>query len=98
MKHYKIVNRTRFICFEIVLFITVFLIAGALFSRVTAGADSRKNCTEVRVVAGDTLWDIAKEYGSDKKDIRQVVSDICRLNHLRADELRPGQIIMVPRD
>ena len=50
------------------------------------------------MVAGDTLWDIAQEYGSDNKDIRQVVFDICRLNDLRADELRPGQIIMVPMD
>lgn len=98
MKRYRVVNRARFICFEIVLFLIVFLIFGALLGGVAAGADSSKSCTEVRVVAGDTLWDIAKEYGSNDKDVRQVVSDICRLNGLRADELRPGQIIRVPMD
>ncbi len=41
------------------------------------------------VSPGETLWDIARAYGTD-------VSSISRSNQLRGDLIRPGQVLVVP--
>ena len=96
MRHYRIVNRTRFITFLTIIILVVSFSIGALFSRVQAGKNM--HYIEVSVSQGDTLWNIAKEYGCGDKDIRRVIYDICRSNDISADELRPGQIILVPQE
>lgn len=52
--------------------------------------------TEITIQSGDTLWNLAKEFGPDDEDVREVVYDICRINDISADSIYPGQTIMIP--
>lgn len=53
-------------------------------------ADARPPLVEHRVAPGETLWDIARAYGTD-------VESIYRSNPLfRADLIHPGQVLTVP--
>jgi len=51
-----------------------------------------------RIKGGDTLWQIAADYGPDNADRRQVVSVIEQLNDLDAGSLQIGQVIEIPGD
>ena len=42
---------------------------------------------QVKVELGDTLWEIASEYGPADMDVRQVVHEICQLNDITAGQL-----------
>lgn len=48
------------------------------------------------VVAGETLWEIAREYSRPGQDIRDVVDELAELNGLRTSALRAGQELLVP--
>jgi len=50
----------------------------------------------VNVVYGDTLWEIAREYGPQNADTRETVYKICELNEVSADSLIPSQRLIVP--
>lgn len=51
---------------------------------------------DYRVKGGDTLWQIAGEYGPRDSDRREVVSIIERLNGIDAGSLQIGQVIEIP--
>ena len=48
------------------------------------------------VVAGETLWEIAREYAHPGQDIRDVVDELAELNGLQTSGLRAGQELLVP--
>ena len=50
----------------------------------------------IQIQPGDTLWDIAAEYGPADRDIRSVIWDICEINGISAEQLTAGQRIIVP--
>lgn len=52
--------------------------------------------TEVRVQSGDTVWDLALEFGPQDEDVRRVVKRICRINGIAPEDLQPGQILQIP--
>lgn len=58
--------------------------------------DDKDNYIVVEVKSGDTLWDIAKLYGPEGKDIRRVVHKISLINDIGPGDLRPGQDIKIP--
>lgn len=70
----------------------VFLLVVA--QSVQAGGDPLT--TVHRVVAGDTLWDIAVEHTSPDEDVRATIRAIKRLNELDGGIIHPGQILNVP--
>ena len=49
------------------------------------------------VSAGDTLWSIAQEHYPEA-DPRKVVHAILQLNDVRPEAIRPGDILMLPRE
>jgi nucleoid-associated protein YgaU len=51
--------------------------------------------SSVVVHAGDTLWSIASSLGGDG-DVRAVIDEIQRLNHLDGAVLVPGQVLQLP--
>ena len=95
-KHYKIVNKKRFIAFITLVILIVTFSAVGVFGLVQARASEKTEVIEVEVCYGDTIWDLAKQYGNAKKDIRELVYDICSINNIDAYNLQSGQIILIP--
>ena len=97
MKHYRIANRIRFVSFVVAacLFLS-FAVIGVL-NICSANEKKCTRYTEITVVEGDTLWALAKEYGCGDKDIRQVIYEICSVNGIKASDLRPGRILLIPQ-
>lgn len=52
--------------------------------------------TEVVVVHGDTLWQIARRHGGPDVDPRKMVDRIRQMNELATAVVRPGQVLKVP--
>jgi len=98
MKRYKIKNRFRFISFVTIMMLVVSFSVSALFTPAQARSEEEQKYIEVLVESGDTLWDLAKTYGNEGMDIRQIVYDICSINNIKAADLRAGQTILIPVD
>lgn len=96
MTKYRIVNKFRFITFLTVLILILSFAAISIFDLSKVSGSDIREYSEITVVDGDTIWQIAKTYGSDSKDIREVVYEICKINNINADMLRAGQKLLVP--
>ncbi|HEX4396938.1 MAG TPA: LysM peptidoglycan-binding domain-containing protein [Trebonia sp.] len=59
----------------------------------TAGAA----ITRVEVRPGQSLWTLAETYDPNA-DTRQVIQEILQLNSMSTDQVRPGQVLWMPRD
>ena len=94
-RRYKIKNKYRFITFIAVMVIACSMLLGAIFP-VSAAHQQEANYIEVKVQSGDTLWNIARIYGSSNKDIRETVYEICQINGVEAGSIYPGQVLKVP--
>jgi len=98
MKKYRIANKFRFITSLTVLILVVAIGAGTLLGSFNAsGSDVRKYIT-VKVESGDTLWDLAKTYGPEGYDCRQVIYEIEKLNNVSAATLQAGQMLTIPTE
>jgi len=71
------------------------LLVSPLFARSMGGPASSPAPARVVVAPGDTLWDLAKEYGPPSQDVRQIVRDIRETNHLEGSSIRPGQVLLI---
>ena len=95
-KNIRIKSKWRFITFVVVLFLSV----GIGFSSITGlnvvNGSTKPQYETVQVCAGDTLWDIAGRYTTDKQDVREVVYQIREVNQLASTSLTEGQTIKVP--
>lgn len=95
-KKYRVTSKFRFTFFMTVLLLCIITTAGTLFGFNTASSSSRDLYNVVEIEAGDTIWDIATEYGPTSCDARRIVQDICDINEITADQLTAGQKIVVP--
>ena len=95
-KKYRVASKFRFTLFMTVLILCLVTVAGTLMGFNTASSSSRDLYNIVEIEAGDTIWDIATEYGPTSSDARRIVQDICDINEITADELVAGQKIVVP--
>lgn len=77
----------------IILFSIISLLSG--FS----GFKKYNNIVEyetVNVTQGDTLWNIAREYISEKEDIRDYIYMIRKVNNLESANIHPGDQLLIP--
>ena len=95
-KKYRIKNRFRFITFMALMMVFTVFTATTMFGFNEADSLSTPSHVIVKVQPGDTLWDIADDYGPDDVDIRRVVYEICQLNDVNANSIHPGQTLIVP--
>ncbi len=51
---------------------------------------------EVKIVEGDTLWNIALNYLPEKTDVRKMVYDIKEFNEMEDFYIYPGDRIKIP--
>ena len=95
-KKYRIRSRARFTLFMTVAILIIISITGTVIGANNAESLTKPVYSEIVIQSGDTLWNLAKEFGPDGKDIREVVYEICRINDISADSIYPGQTILIP--
>lgn len=94
----KIVNVKKFIRTISILVILILIII--LFSNKTYSKVDTKY-KEESIILGDTLWNISQEEAKnnkyfENKDIREIVSEIKRINKLDNLNLKEGQKLLIP--
>ena len=94
----KIVNVKKFIRIMSILVILILIII--LFSNKTYSKVDTKY-KEESIILGDTLWSISQEESKnnkyfENKDIREIVSEIKRINKLDNLDLKEGQKLVIP--
>lgn len=95
-KKYRVSSKFRFTVFMTVFIIIAVSAIGMMLGFNTVNSSSKDIYNQVQIEAGDTLWDIAVEYGPENSDVRKIVREICDLNEITADSLYIGQRIIVP--
>ena len=96
-KSYRIISRSRFTVFLIIIALSIFILGGILFSPNSSATEPQKYIT-VEVKSGDTLWQIAGEHKNKGKDIRKLVYEINTINGLSNSSIHPGQLLKIPVD
>nr|WP_300004513.1 LysM peptidoglycan-binding domain-containing protein [Tissierella sp.] len=97
MKKYKIINKKRFYVFIVFAMYVTFM--GLSFFGSFGSAQnifSEMKYKEIYILPGDTVWDIALKYKSNKSDVRDVVAEIKNFNQLESLEIKPGDRIKIP--
>ncbi len=98
-KKYRIKSKFRFIAFIVVV---LGIAAGTLEYLtgydVSTALENPGDQITVEVSAGDTVWDIAKHFTSDGKDIRKAVYEICEANDLQDGRIQSGMILTIPEN
>ena len=94
----KIVNVKKFIRTISILVILILIII--LFTNKTYSKVDTKY-KEESIILGDTLWSISQEEAKnnkyfENKDIREIVSEIKRINKLDNLDLKEGQKLVIP--
>jgi nucleoid-associated protein YgaU len=95
-KKYRIRSKFRFTLFLTIAILMVLSVTGTIFGANQAESLTKPVYTEIVIQSGDTLWNLAEEFGPDNQDTRKVVHAICNLNHISADSIFPGQTILIP--
>ncbi len=80
----------------LVLPVALALVFLLLLAQGVHAGDTKVATDTYRVVAGDTLWDIAEERSEDGGDVRSMVRSIQRMNELDGALILPGQVLIVP--
>ena len=99
MKKVRIINKKQFIKTSILLF-SILLVITVLIAN-TAYSNSETNYKLAYVIKGETLWQIAQEEIEknqyfEGKDIRDVIYEIKKVNHMITSNLSEGMQIKIP--
>ena len=96
LRRYRIKSAPRFVFFLTLCTLFLLFAATSLTGRNSAEGLSETEYRQIEVCAGDTLWEIASEYGPDDVDIRRTIHEICSVNDTQADRLREGDLLLIP--
>ncbi|MFA7196293.1 MAG: LysM peptidoglycan-binding domain-containing protein [Anaerovoracaceae bacterium] len=96
MKKYRIRSSFRFTVSMAFLIVSFIWITGSFYGYFDATSIEKMEFREYKVQTGDTLWDIAKEYGSEKTDCRQTIYEISKINQVTPETLYAGSTILIP--
>jgi len=95
-KRLHIVNRTRFIIMTLITLIIVSTFISYISGMFMSDATTNHASVIVKIVRGDTLWDIASKYNFYEEDVREVIYRIKRSNELESSALQVGQSLVIP--
>ena len=95
-KRLYIVNRTRFVIMTLIALILISTIISYITGFIMSEAATNHSDIIVKIVAGDTLWDIATKNNFYEEDVRAVVYRIKQYNNLDDSTLYIGQTIAIP--
>jgi LysM repeat protein len=76
--------------------LTVIVVFFLLLASAVGAQDRVHATTQHRIVAGETLWGIARAATPAGGDVRVTVSEIRRLNDLVGTVIYPGDTLVVP--
>ncbi|MGI6727787.1 MAG: cell division suppressor protein YneA [Anaerovoracaceae bacterium] len=97
IRKYRIKSHLRFSIFlSLMIILTVFLFS-SFFNMNQVDSLSNQEYTSVLIKNGDTLWGLAKIYGPNNLDTREVIYTICDINNISPNEIQPGQSILIPK-
>lgn len=75
------------------------IIGSLLFNRQITQASSAYETVvqyqSIKVEEGDTLWDLAGEYGS-YEDRQSYIDEVIRLNHIKNETIHAGAYLVIP--
>lgn len=91
-----IVSKTRFITASVLTLILLSMFFSFLTGSEISSAESLTRYKTVKVIQGDTLWEIAKENKAPEQDIREFIFEIKTENGLKSAEIYPGQNLVIP--
>lgn len=81
----------------IVIMITLFFLISNVFAVVNKVEEyEEQKYKEVVIKNGDTIWELAREYGPKNVDVRKTVHEIGRINDLHNYDVFPGQMVKIP--
>ena len=95
MKIVSVKKFIRTISILVILILIIILFTNKTYSKV----DTKYK--EESIILGDTLWSISQEEAKnnkyfENKDIREIVSEIKRINKLDNLDLKEGQKLLIP--
>lgn len=95
----KIVNKKKFLTTNIVMILFIFIILLLISKCTLSHADIEY--TKTYIEYGDTLWNIAQEQQNNNnyykdREIREIITDIKKVNNLKSCNLSVGQEIKIP--
>ena len=94
---YKIVKPFRFFVFILICIMTLVFTGYGIFGLSRADAAPHTDYVQVKVQDNDTLWNIIETYNPDSDiEMRSALYDIYEVNDISAEDIHPGDIIMVP--
>ncbi|MGG4266125.1 cell division suppressor protein YneA [Peribacillus simplex] len=82
-------------------YVYTILLAGSVFIfsilfSCTLDNDQKKDFLSIEVGEGDTLWGIAGKYEEADLTKKEFIGWIVEHNGVRADLIKPGQVIVIP--
>lgn len=98
-KRHRLISKSRFTLFIACMMITMIYATNTVLGANTATCESKPTYAQIVVESGDTLWNIASDYGPQGQDLRKVVNEISKVNELSANSsIQPGQLLLVPEN
>ena len=95
-KRYRLKSESRFTLFMVLMIILLVMSVNSFLGFYSAKSFTEQQYIEVEIMYGDTLWDIAKTYMADYDDTRKSVYMLAQLNDISPNELKEGQVLLVP--
>lgn len=94
----RTIQRNR--CFIIATVALMLCIVTCVFVTNSSAQEEHKNYkyyTSIQIQDGDSLWAIAREYGSAAHiNSREYIAEVKQINHLQGDEIHSGQYLTIP--
>ena len=96
-RRYKIVKPFRFFVFILICSMITIFAAYAISGAGSADAAPLTRYTQVKIQENDTLWNLIETYNSGADiDIRSALYDVYETNGISADDINPGDVILIP--
>ena len=95
---YRIKSGRRFTLSVAILIILTVTTSYSLLGFSDASSMTEPTYLTIEVQYGDTLWNIARTYMTDYRDVRKAVHQLCLLNGITACDLQAGQTLLIPAE
>ncbi len=92
----RVANRKRFTIFLSTVFVITAIIFGGILKLNLVYSSNDGNYTEMAILSGDTLWEIAKRNNPYNKDIRIIIYEIMEINNMKSANIKAGSVIKIP--